>query len=140
MRIFTTLIILSVLFFLVSCQHGPSGISKDVGIEVMVSGNGWHTGIVIPQGALLKEELPFISKDLPDAGYYEIGWGDADYYQTIGPSFWMGLKGAFWPTDSVLHVTGLRHDPLEFFGSENLVKVKITEKISFYHLMAFSIF
>ncbi|MEM7188656.1 MAG: DUF2459 domain-containing protein [Pseudomonadota bacterium] len=88
---------------------------------VWVVDHGWHTGIVIGQAELRAAAIR-ISRDDPAAGerlrwlatrfpageWLEIGWGDAEFYQstpTIGDvDPMLGLTALFQSTPSALHV------------------------------------
>jgi uncharacterized protein (TIGR02117 family) len=118
------------IIFLTSCQtrewRFPAGAEDRV--DVYVSSNGWHTGIIIPNNQETKNQFSFLNNDFEQAGYYEFGWGDFDYYQTDGAGFWLGLKGACWPTKSVIHVMGFPQHPDDFYNRNQLMKVTISHK------------
>lgn len=83
----------------------------DPGESLLVVRHRWHTGLVIPADKL-DPDLRFLRDHLPDTGYYEFGWGDADFYQHNN-SIPRLLKALFWPTDSVLHVVALERHPAQ---------------------------
>lgn len=82
----------------VDCEAGP-------GVEVEIVRHRWHTGIVIP-AEQLGQPLAFLAQQFPDARWFEIGWGDREFYREPD-STWLIIRSLFWPTASVLHVVGL---------------------------------
>lgn len=95
--------------------------AREPGVRVAVLDHGWHTGVAIQQGDLraaalriardnpdLAERLRWLTTRFPQAGWLEIGWGDADFYRatpTLGDvDAWLGLRALFWPTPSVIQV------------------------------------
>ena len=101
---------------------------------VYVVNHGWHTGIVLRT----QDALPHISlqDDMTASPYIEIGWGDETYYQAEDPTFGMGLKALFWPTDTVLHVVALSGEPASYFpGSE--VKALLLSHRGFLNLVGY---
>lgn len=75
-------------------------------VPVYAVSHGWHSGVLLPAAAL-DEALPALKVRFPGASYYEIGWGDQDYYQTEGFSFRLGWRALFASRGSVLHVVAL---------------------------------
>jgi uncharacterized protein (TIGR02117 family) len=90
-------------------------------VEIYVLDNGIHASIVVPvqNGGLDWSE--FIALDSvsrrgsPPYHYLEFGWGEKRFY--INTPEWRDLRmrilipALFWPTSSVMHVTGLRRAP-----------------------------
>lgn len=89
--------------------------------------HGWHAGIVIHRA-----DIPpggwAVLEDFSDARYFEVGWGDADYYQADDPSVGTTLKAGLWPTESVLHVAAFRDPPTEVFAHRTIVRISVSEK------------
>jgi uncharacterized protein (TIGR02117 family) len=103
---------------------GPSAgqDAKTGETSVYLVNHGWHAGIVLERSLLSLD--PELSTTLPRAGrFVEVGWGDAGYYRSQDPSLWVTLKGAFWPTRSVLHVTVVEAAPLDIFRGAELVEI-----------------
>lgn len=93
-----------------------------------VVGHDWHTGIVIKADDIsdsLKPKHPLF----PQGRYLEIGWGDKDFYQNSGPDidFYLAIKAALWPTESVLHINSFDELPEKYYYLSNLIKFKISK-------------
>jgi uncharacterized protein (TIGR02117 family) len=76
----------------------------------------WHTGIVLPADRLAPP-LAFLEDQFSDPAWYEIGWGDNDFYRRTD-NLWLLGKALFWPTDTVLHVVGLDKHPADLPNSD----------------------
>jgi uncharacterized protein (TIGR02117 family) len=85
------------------CQPDETGIQ--------VIRHRWHTGIVIPVSAV-RPPLAFLESVFPEARYLEFGWGDSEFYRNTD-NLWLMARALFWPTDTVVHVVGLRRPPAE---------------------------
>lgn len=81
--------------------------------RVLVTTNGWHSGIVLARADLPPEILPERA-DFPDAAFIEFGWGDAEYYPAPRPSLGMAFAAAF-PGPALMHVSGLPSHPAQVF-------------------------
>ncbi len=75
-------------------------------VTVYVVSHGWHTGIVIPADSLGRE-LSFLKDVFGKTAYYEIGWGEADFYQSEGVTVGLALKAMFWINSTVVHVVSV---------------------------------
>ena len=101
----------------------------------VINHNDWHTGIAvkrvdIPAG-LWPQQQAFAGLE-----YVEVGWGDRDYYQAEQPTFWMAVRAALWPTDSVLHVSGFSGPVQRQFPQSEIVEIMISRS-GFERLCAF---
>lgn len=119
------LVVLLVLLGVVS----PAGA-----VEVIVSSNGWHTGIAVARGDLPPGVLPETA-DFPAAEWFEFGWGDADYYPAPKPGMGDALAAVF-PGPAVLHLTGMPGHPAELFASSDRVSLEFSDA-AFARLLAF---
>ncbi|WP_163831926.1 DUF2459 domain-containing protein [Spartinivicinus ruber] len=88
--------------------------------------HGWHTGLVIAANNL-GTELAFLQNYFSDSLYYEIGWGDQDFYQANKVTSGMALRAALWPTKSVLHVVSLPIEPDKYFSNSLVIPIKLSE-------------
>ena len=61
--------------------------------------HGWHTGLVLRAGVVPAAAWP-VRADVPEANYFEVGWGDRAYYRAADPGAWLALKAVAWPTPS----------------------------------------
>ncbi|MDF3128890.1 TIGR02117 family protein [Kiritimatiellaeota bacterium B1221] len=97
-------------------ETNPHAVRDQV---IYVHNHGRHTGISLP-AEVVNPQFPELAIRFPDAGFYEIGWGDAGFYQAEKITSRMTLSAVFWPTETVLHVVGYREHPLRYFrSSEN---------------------
>lgn len=123
------------LYLFVISLSGCAAISKKSYLEshkgqrtksIFILDHGWHTGIVVKisdiPGLLLPEK-----NDFPKERFLEIGWGDEDFYQAGTISTLYGLKAAFFPTDSVLHLVGF-HESVELeYPASGITQLTVTE-------------
>lgn len=93
--------------------------------EVLVTSNGWHSGIVLARADVPATAIPE-SEDFPDAAYLEFGWGDAVYYPTPRPTLGLAL-GAVFPGPAVVHLVGLSDHPARVFPSARVVRLTLSE-------------
>lgn len=70
---------------------------------------GWHTGVVVA-AADLNRRLPDLRQRFPRASHYELGWGDAGFYQSAEADSGMALRAMFRSPGTVVHVVGLGED------------------------------
>ena len=90
--------------------------ARDQAATVLVVRHRWHTGIVLPADRLAPP-LAFLDERFSDPVWYEIGWGDNDFYRRTD-NLWLLGKALFWPTDTVLHVVGLDKHPADLPNSD----------------------
>lgn len=99
---------------------------EDRPIPIYVTGHGWHTGIVI------EREVWFEHADsvegYPGGNYYEFGWGDRDFFMDPDAGFWTALKAGFWPTSTVIHISGFTSPPQDRFPGSDVIKISLSEK------------
>lgn len=107
----------------VESRYPPRG--DDAGYPVWVVDHGWHTGLVIRRDDVPATLWPE-RDDFPGAAYLEVGWGERDFYQAPEGTFWLGLKAALWPNDSVLHVAGLGAPPATYFAGRDVLEVTLS--------------
>lgn len=85
---------------------------------VHVLSHGWHTGILV-NAADLNQTLPALTNRFHGAAYYEMGWGDAGFYQAEQVTTRLTLQAMFYSSGSVIHLVAVRGDPwVEFSGSQ----------------------
>lgn len=87
--------------------------------------HGWHAGIVIHRDDIAPGSWG-VPEDFPEARYFEVGWGDADYYQADDPGLGTLLKAGLWPTESVLHVAAFRDPPAEAFPHRTVIRIPVS--------------
>lgn len=101
--------------------------STDGAHAIYLVEHGWHAGIAIARADIPPATWDVLA-DFPEARYFEVGWGDADYYQADDPGMGTTLKAGMWPTESVLHVAALRDPPAEAFARRTVIRILVSEK------------
>ena len=109
------------IFFLLPTSWQPAAAESQADHVILITSNGWHTGIAIARSDLLGGAIPETA-DFRDAAYFEFGWGDAEYYPASHPTFDMALNAAL-PGPAVVHVMGLPGHPAELFPAAEWVRV-----------------
>ena len=93
--------------------------------HAFVVSHGWHTGIIVDAGRL-NALLPELAGRFPSAQYYEIGWGDAGFYQSRRISVALALRAVSWPDDTVVHVVAFRGNPGEYLKGSEVLPIAIS--------------
>ncbi|MCL5779127.1 DUF2459 domain-containing protein [Limibaculum sp. FT325] len=125
------------LLLLAACTTAPAA-RDDTGPrvrEVLVVSDGWHSGIVIPRGAILATGLMPEAEDFPGSAHLTFGWGDRAYYPAPVATVGLALDAAFLPTPAVMHVAARAHPPDPGSGSGEVLRVPLTER-GFHALIA----
>jgi uncharacterized protein (TIGR02117 family) len=91
-----------------------------------VLSHGWHTGIAVP-AADLNRRMPELAKRFPQAAYYEIGWGDAGFYQSPVITTGLALQAMFNSPGTVVHVSGIDTPPPRYFRTSEVLTVSAGE-------------
>ncbi len=94
--------------------------------SIYLVNQGWHAGIIVKR-ADIPDGVWSEHKDLPDSDYLELGWGDRDFYQDAKPNFWVTLKAALWPTESVLHIATFNGSVTNYFANREIIKIELSE-------------
>jgi len=90
----------------------------------IVSHGGWHTGIVIAARDM-GPGLAFLGNHFDKAEWYEIGWGDKQFYQAGEVTAGLALRAGLLPTDTVLHITALPEPPDAYFAKSRVIRMRI---------------
>lgn len=133
------LFVLAVVIVLTARSGDPHLFpAKADAVEVVLVSNGFHAGLAVPRQALLEQaskqglrSLISLSTHFQHYGWVEVGWGDAEFYQStptpgdiqlgLAAKALLGLgEGA------VLHVVGLENDPEQVFSGAKLVKIRLS--------------
>lgn len=107
------------------CQAGPDPAEPaPATITVFVVSHGWHSGIIVAAALADAHDWP-ARREFPRAEYYEVGWGDRDYYQARDPGWWLGLRALLWPGPGVLQVVALSGPPQTAFPGAPMQPVRL---------------
>lgn len=99
--------------------------NKTPGQRVHVVSHGWHTGIIVDADKL-NRRMPSLAVRFPKAEFYEIGWGDAGFYQAEKITATITLDAVFLPSDAVVHVVGFDGNPAMYFRTSEVRSVSLT--------------
>lgn len=103
LRAFSSLLLVPLL---AACTHAvPAGCAAQADASLQLVRHRWHTGLIIPREQLVPA-LGFLKTQLPEARWFEFGWGDREFYRRPDNT-WLMLRALLWPTDTVMHVAGL---------------------------------
>ncbi len=119
-----TIVFWMACFLCRGCGSSPSVLYASGGEQMIVHviDHGLHTGIVVDARTAV-DSISGLAFDLNEIGFIEFGWGDRAFYQAESFSLWLALKALFFPTDSVMHVAGLRHDPEHYFRHSDIERI-----------------
>jgi uncharacterized protein (TIGR02117 family) len=102
--------------------------SKDSGprVPVFLVAHEKHSGIAVRRADIPAGMWPE-TRDFPQADYFEVGWGDRDYYYGRNQGFADALRAAFGANNpSVLHVAGVRGSLAQSFPASEIIEVKLS--------------
>ena len=141
MKLFNAII---ALFFAVAfsgCGTLPKAVTststKESGpsIQVFAVSHGWHTGLIF-KSKDLNELMPTLSKRFGYAKYYEIGWGDAGFYQASKITIKISVRAVFWPSKTVVHIVAFDEEPSQYFSASELEDFRVSES-DYFNLLSF---
>ena len=98
--------------------------AADVGVEVQVLDNGFHTDLAVPRAALEARTGPLAEavRGLPPGDWILIGWGDARFYVDQSPMTDRlpdGARAFFRPGNaSVIMLDPARRDPRDLVAAD----------------------
>ena len=92
---------------------------------VVVVPQGGHTGIAVRRADIPAPLVPE-KRDFAQAEWLEFGWGDRDFYMTPTAGPWTTFKAAFLPTQSVVHVAGVRGSLAAAFPGSEIVEIPLS--------------
>lgn len=97
------------LFFFYSAAFAK--ISERDSVSIYLVKANWHTGLMIPINDFTKKVLPVLSY-FEGFKYVDIGWGDAEFYQSPGFNICLAAYAILPPTPSVIRIDGYKF-PIE---------------------------
>ena len=86
-------------------------VSERDSISIYLVKANWHTGLMIPVNDFTKKILPVLSY-FEGFEYVDIGWGDAEFYQSPGFNICLAAYAILLPTPSVIRIDGYKF-PIE---------------------------
>jgi len=92
--------------------------------EIYIHNHGWHTGLVVTTKEL-NHIFPALAVRFPQANYYEIGWGEAGFYQAKRFTLGLAFNGIFCSSGTVLHVVGLTEKPEQHYRPSDLRCIRV---------------
>jgi len=92
---------------------------------VYVVSHGWHAGVVVRAADVPKNAWPMLD-DFPAAEYFEVGWGDREFYPAPDPGPWLAIKAALWSSPGVLHIVGFHGGVRSNFPASDIAAVDVS--------------
>ena len=92
---------------------------------IYVVAHGWHTGIVLSREDL-GQKFQFLDDYLRPGRFYELGWGEAEFYQAEKVTARIFSKTVFWSNPSVMHVVSVATTPEKYFSGSDIVKLNVS--------------
>ncbi len=89
-----------------------------------VVSHGWHTSIIVPARDL-DARMPELTRRFHGCGYYELGWGDAGFYQARDVTAGLAMQAMFASPGTVVHVVAFDQKPAEFFPHSRTLPVSV---------------
>ena len=86
-------------------------VSEQDSISIYLVKANWHTGLMIPVNDFTKKILPVLSY-FEGFEYVDIGWGDAEFYQSPEFNICLAVNAILVPTPSVIRIDGYKF-PIE---------------------------
>lgn len=129
---------LGVLFLLVGglvtsgCSFKPHAVSPDEEdngartTRLYVVDHGWHVGVAITADAL-ESAIPELEERFSRARFYELGWGDSDFYPAGEITMGAALRAILWSRGTVVHVAALPDSPPDYFAGIEILDTCLTE-------------
>lgn len=108
-----------------ACAAFGADAQGDRPIRILVVGNGWHAGLLLPAQAL-NAQIPSLQARFPDADHYEIGWGDMGFYQAKEVTAGLAIEALFSSRGSLLHVVGLNAPFQRFLNGNDVAETCVT--------------
>lgn len=126
--------IILVAFAATSCSGKPYAVKSALASSdairshpIFVVSHGWHTGLVVPT-SYLNQAIPELKERFGDAAYYEIGWGDKEFYQAQEITIGLTLQAILWSEGAVMHIVAVPDSPSRYFGKSEVVSTCLTDE------------
>lgn len=125
-------VLLAAILSICSCVTFPKALKPDRAgsmeprsHEIFVVSHGKHTGLIV-DGATLNRQLPHLKQQFGQPLYYEIGWGDAGFYQSPRITSGLAVRAVFVPTPTVVHVVALEQHPRVAFALSEVIALRVS--------------
>jgi uncharacterized protein (TIGR02117 family) len=92
--------------------------------DVWVVRHAWHTRVAMRRADFDVASWPE-SRDVGEATYLEVGWGDRDFYPASDPSVWDAIDTVIRATPAALHVVARDAAPPVMPGDEHVVRLSV---------------
>jgi len=96
-------------------------------VTIHVVAHGWHSALIVPAAIVAPQQWP-ARAEFPDAEYFEVGWGDREYYQAAYHELLTALPGLLWPNPGVLQVVAFRGPPGRKFPGAPIATLRISRE------------
>ena len=93
-------------------------------VDVGIWSNDWHTSFSLAAG-LLPPDHP-LRRLYPQARYFLVGWGDADFYRSDGTDLLLGLKALLPGGRTFVHVIAADQPVEDEFPPTEIVRVGLS--------------
>jgi uncharacterized protein (TIGR02117 family) len=97
--------------------------------------NGWHAALAVRESDIVLSEFPE-KRDFPGAEYFEISWGDADYFPDPNAGMLGAIKAGLWSSGSVIHIVGFVGAVEKIYRDAEIIEITLTSD-RFGRLIAF---
>lgn len=102
-----------------------AGIGSAQAVSVLVTSNGWHSGLVVTRSDIPTGSIPETDRFPAEIRWFEFGWGSADYYPEKNPGLLDAARAALGGT-AVMHLVGLAAPMTETFPAVETVPLTLT--------------
>jgi len=96
-------------------------------VTIHVVAHGWHSALIVPAAIVAPQQWP-ARAEFPDAEYFEVGWGDREYYQAAYAELLTAIPGLLWPDPGVLQVVAFRGPPNRKFPGAPIATLRISRE------------
>lgn len=95
-------------------------------IYFYVDSHGWHTGLILPVAKIPRNLDWSVARDFRGYDFIEVGWGHKAFYMARRFDVGLALSALFGISPSVLHVCGVRGNPVGYFVETRVYEIRAT--------------
>jgi len=120
------------VFCFTSCATKPATVPRALKVEApgkaraYVASHGWHTSLIVPADSL-NRRIPDLGSRFGKPAYYEIGWGDSEFYQAKKVTPALALHAAFFSAGTVVHVSTVPVSPFLSFPHSTISSLSLSQ-------------